>query len=67
MKSLASLNEGDIIMESEVFDKKGENQDISKINELKAEGGLHKYADPSRIVEEKDAWRKAAIKKHSVE
>ena len=29
-----------------------------------AVGGLHKYANPSLIEREKDAWRKAAIKKH---
>ena len=29
-----------------------------------AAGGLHKYANPSLIEQEKDAWRKAAIKKH---
>ena len=28
-----------------------------------AAGGLHKYANPSLIEQEKDAWRKAAIKK----
>ena len=25
---------------------------------------IHKYADPSKIEQEKDAWRKAAIRKH---
>ena len=29
-----------------------------------AAGGLHKYANPSLIEQEKDAWRKAMIKKH---
>jgi len=29
-----------------------------------AAGGLHKYANVSLIEQEKDAWRKAAIKKH---
>jgi len=29
-----------------------------------AAGGLHKYANPSLIEQEKDAWRKAAVKKH---
>ena len=29
-----------------------------------AAGGLHKYANPSLIEQEKDAWRKAVIKKH---
>lgn len=29
-----------------------------------AAGGLHKYANPSLIELEKDAWRKAAIEKH---
>ena len=29
-----------------------------------AAGGLHQYANPSLIEHEKDAWRKAAIKKH---
>ena len=32
-----------------------------------AAGGLHKYANPSLIEQEKDAWRKAAIKKHAGE
>lgn len=32
-----------------------------------AAGGLHKYANPSLIEQEKDAWRKAAIKKHAKE
>lgn len=30
-----------------------------------AAGGLHKYANPSLIEQEKDVWRKAAIKKHA--
>ena len=30
-----------------------------------AAGGLHKYANPSLMEQEKDAWRKAAIKKHA--
>lgn len=30
-----------------------------------AAGGLHKYANPSLIEQEKEAWRKAAIKKHA--
>lgn len=30
-----------------------------------AAGGLHKYADLSLIEQEKDAWRKAAVKKHA--
>ncbi|MBD5495421.1 MAG: hypothetical protein HDR12_13935 [Lachnospiraceae bacterium] len=29
-----------------------------------AAGGLHKYADPSMIGLEKDAWREAVVKKH---
>ena len=29
-----------------------------------AAGGLHKYANPSLIEQEKDGWRKAEIKKH---
>lgn len=32
-----------------------------------AEGGLHKYANPALIEQEKDAWRRAAIKKHGGE
>ena len=32
-----------------------------------AAGGLHKYANPSLIEQEKDAWRKAAVKKHAGE
>ena len=32
-----------------------------------AAGGLHKYANPSLMEQEKDAWRKAAIKKHGEE
>ncbi len=32
-----------------------------------AAGGLHKYANPSLIEQEKDAWRKAVIKKHAEE
>jgi len=32
-----------------------------------AEGGLHKYADTSLIEREKDAWRKAAVKKYAGE
>lgn len=32
-----------------------------------AAGGLHKYADPSLMEQEKDAWRKAAIGKHAEE
>lgn len=27
-----------------------------------AAGGLHKYANPSLIEQEKDAWRKAAVR-----
>ncbi len=30
-----------------------------------ATGGLRKYVNPSLIEQEKDAWRKAAIKKHA--
>jgi len=30
-----------------------------------AAGGLHKYANSSLAEQEKDAWRKAAIKKHA--
>ena len=33
--------------------------------EESAEGGLHKYADASLIEQEKDAWRKAAVKKYA--
>lgn len=29
-----------------------------------AAGGLHKYANPSLIEQEKDAWMKAAVRKH---
>ena len=29
-----------------------------------AAGGLHKYADPSLIEQEKDAWRRAVLKKY---
>lgn len=29
-----------------------------------AEGGLHAYANPALIDQEKDAWRKAAVRKH---
>lgn len=29
-----------------------------------AEGALHQYANPDLIEQEKDAWKKAAIKKH---
>ena len=32
-----------------------------------AAGGLYKYANPSLIEQETDAWRKAAIKKHAGE
>lgn len=32
-----------------------------------AAGGLHKYANPSLIEQEKDAWRKAAVRKHAEE
>lgn len=32
-----------------------------------AAGGLHKYADPSLIAREKNAWREAAVKKHAGE
>lgn len=32
-----------------------------------AAAGVHKYANPSLIEQEKDAWRKAAIKKHAGE
>lgn len=35
--------------------------------EESAAGGLHKYANPSLIDQEKDAWRKAAVKKHGGE
>lgn len=31
-----------------------------------AAGGLHKYASPSLIEQEKDAWRKAAVRKHYI-
>lgn len=33
--------------------------------EESAEGGLHKYADASLIEQEKDAWRKAEVKKYA--
>ena len=33
--------------------------------EESAEGGLHKYADASLIEQEKDAWRKAAVKNYA--
>ena len=32
-----------------------------------AAGGLHKYANPLLIEQEKDAWRKAAVRKHEGE
>lgn len=32
-----------------------------------AAGGLHKYANPSLIEQEKEVWRKAAMKKHADE
>ncbi len=32
-----------------------------------AAGGLRKYANPSLIEQEKDAWRKAAVKKYAGE
>lgn len=32
-----------------------------------AAGGLHKYANPSLIEQEKDAWRKAVLKKYAEE
>lgn len=32
-----------------------------------AAGGLHKYANPSLIEQEQEAWRKAAIKKYAGE
>lgn len=32
--------------------------------EISAAGGLHKYANPSLINQEKDAWRKAVIRKY---
>lgn len=32
-----------------------------------AAGGLHKYANSSLINQEKDAWRKAVMKKHGGE
>ncbi len=32
-----------------------------------AAGGLHKYANPDLIEQEKDAWRRAAVKKHGGE
>lgn len=35
--------------------------------EMSAAGGLHKYADPSLINQEKDAWRKAVVKKYAQE
>lgn len=35
--------------------------------EESAAGGLHKYANPALIEQEKEAWRKAAIRKHAGE
>ena len=32
-----------------------------------AAGGLHKYANPSLIEQEKDAWRRAVLKKYAEE
>ena len=32
-----------------------------------AAGGLHKYANQDLIEQEKDAWRRAAVKKHGGE
>ncbi len=32
-----------------------------------AAGGLHKYANPLLIGQERDTWRKAAVKKHEGE
>ena len=29
-----------------------------------AAGGLHKYANSSLVEQEKDVWKKAAVKKH---
>ena len=33
--------------------------------EESAAGGLRKYANPSLIEQEKDAWRKAVLEKHA--
>lgn len=33
---------------------------------LHAYGILNKYADPSKIAEEKDAWSKVAVEKHEI-
>lgn len=30
-----------------------------------AAGGLHKYANPSMIGQEKDVWKEAMVKKHA--
>lgn len=38
-------------------------EDNGSVNESAA-GGLHKYANPSLAEQEKDAWRKMAVKKH---
>ncbi len=35
--------------------------------EESAAGGLHKYANPSLIAQEKDAWKEGAIRKHAQE
>lgn len=32
---------------------------------LIARGSVHKYADPSKIPFEKDAWKQAAVRKHA--
>ena len=34
---------------------------------VSAAGGLHKYANPSLIEQEKEAWRKAVLKKYAEE
>jgi len=42
-------------------------QNAEEDMEETAAGGLHKYANPSLIAKEKDAWREAVIRKHAQE
>ena len=36
----------------------------SEMDLVKSAGGLHKYANPALIDQEKDVWRKVAVKKY---
>lgn len=38
---------------------------VKEKRNLVAAGGLHQYANPLYIEEEKDIWRKAAVAKHA--